>query len=365
MVTKKNTFNPDYAIHPGEYLGEVLEARDLKKMDFARRCGMSEKQISQILGKHASISSSTALVFEKTLGISASIWNNINAQYQLFRAKEKERTSMERKKEWLNLFPLKELKNNGFLSKITNVIATMDELLSFFGVSSPEVWESYYMDKAINYRKSEAYKENFYSTITWLRIGEIIAGGIEVQPFNKSAFKKNIKKIRNLTTQQPTAFEPEMKQLCSESGVVLVFVSELSKTHICGAAEWLNNAKALIVMSLRYKTNDHFWFCFFHEAAHILLHGKKSTFIDMSLQDSEEKEKEANDFSCNLLITPAEYKRFLAKNKFYESDIIAFANNQNIAPGIIVGMLQHDRKIPFNFHNTLKEKYTLTGSLHV
>lgn len=57
-------------------------------------------------------------------------------------------------------------------------------------------------------------------------------------------------------------------------------VPELKDTYISGATEWLSVDKALIIMSLRYKSNDHFWFTFFHESGHILLHNKKEVFID-------------------------------------------------------------------------------------
>ncbi len=83
-MSNKNKYLPDYAVHPGEYLEEIIESRKLKKENIAKRCGLSDKQISRILGKHANISSNTALAFEKTLGVSAAIWNNMNARYQLF-----------------------------------------------------------------------------------------------------------------------------------------------------------------------------------------------------------------------------------------------------------------------------------------
>ncbi|MBK6514442.1 MAG: hypothetical protein IPG04_10075 [Polyangiaceae bacterium] len=46
-----------------------------------------------------------------------------------------------------------------------------------------------------------------------------------------------------------------------------------------GLARWLHKDQALIQLSLRHKTADHLWFSF-HEAGHILLHGKKTIFID-------------------------------------------------------------------------------------
>ena len=71
-----------------------------------------------------------------------------------------------------------------------------------------------------------------------------------------------------------------MRSLCNGAGVAFVLVPRLAKTSVSGAARWLSPRKALIQQSDRYKTNDHFWFTFFHEAAHIILHSKRDVFVD-------------------------------------------------------------------------------------
>jgi addiction module HigA family antidote len=82
-----NTYNPDYVIHPGEYLEEILETRELKKRDFAERVGISVKAVSQIINRKSLYSPEIALRFEKTLDIHAEIWMNLVDSYQLFEAK--------------------------------------------------------------------------------------------------------------------------------------------------------------------------------------------------------------------------------------------------------------------------------------
>jgi HTH-type transcriptional regulator/antitoxin HigA len=354
-----NTYSPDYVIHPGEYLEEIIESRELKKGDLAKRCGLSDKQISQILGKHAAISSHTALAFEKALGISASVWNNLNAQYQLFQAKQAEKFKIEEHKEWMNKFPIKEMQKRKIIRETKDNSVIVNDLLTFFRVSSIDIWNDYYTKKAVNYRKSRAYSENLYATMTWLRLGEIQAEKIETRPFNTSLFKKNLSKIRTLTRENPDVFEPAMISLCAEAGAALAFVPEFKKTHLSGATEWLPKNKALIVLSLRHKSDDHFWFSFFHEAGHILLHGKKEIYIDYAKKEHDIKEKEADKFACNILIPEKEYKKFIEENKpdFYEQTITRFGEEQGIAPGIITGMLQHEGLIDYKWQNTLKRKF--------
>jgi HTH-type transcriptional regulator / antitoxin HigA len=358
MVTS-NSYNPDYAVHPGEYLEEIIESRMLKKSDVAKRCGLSDKQISQILGKHATISPVTALAFEKTLGVSASIWNNINARYQLFRAWESEKEQIALKKEWVKKFPINELQSRNIIPEEKDAVSAVKNILHFFGVSSIDVWEDYFAKKAINFRRSKSYTENLYATMAWLRFGELEAQNIETRPYNKELFGHNLIKIRFLTKEDPSVFESKMVSLCAEAGVALTFIPEFKQTHLSGATEWISKDKALIVLSLRFKTDDHFWFSFFHEAAHIMLHGKKDIYIDYVEKEHDEKEKQADLYACEILVPKKEYKEFINANKpqFYAQTIIRFANKLKIAPGIIVGMLQHDGLIEYRWHNDLKRKF--------
>ena len=87
-------FQPDYAVHPGEYLEEVLEARKLSKSEFADRCELSAKTVSQIINGHITFSSDVALQFETVLGIPAGIWMNLVASYQLHVAREQEESRL-------------------------------------------------------------------------------------------------------------------------------------------------------------------------------------------------------------------------------------------------------------------------------
>jgi Zn-dependent peptidase ImmA (M78 family) len=138
-------------------------------------------------------------------------------------------------------------------------------------------------------------------------------------------------------------------------------VPELPKTRTSGATHWLNADKALIQLSLRYKTDDHLWFTFFHEAGHILLHGKRDFFLEgtgVVSVEAQEKENEANKFSADILIPPRDLQRFLTSiPQISKANIIEFANEIGIAPGIVVGRLQHDGLLPSSHCNDLKQRW--------
>ncbi len=354
-------YKPDYAVHPGEYLEEVLESREIRKKDLAERLGISDKHLSQIINKQALLTSDMAVHLERALGVSANIWSNINAEYALFEARQKEAESLNRHKDWIKKFPVLELSHMGYLPSTRDPEVLLEGLLDFFGIPSPDRWEDYYHKKEVSFRKSDKFKDNLEHIAAWLRAGELKARGLDIRPINKDVFKQNLFEIRKLTLKNPLEFEPLLKNYCAQSGVALVFIPEFRQTHISGATRWLTPEKALITMSLRYKTNDHFWFTFFHEAAHILLHSKKEVYIDDGNGFESEVEEQANRFAADILIPDREYREFAARNSFTAEDVARFSREQNIHPAIVVGRLQHDKRVPFNTLNDLKEHFELKG----
>ena len=355
----QNRFDPDYAVHPGEILGETLEARGMKKSDLATRCGLAQKTISQIINGKAPVTSETAIQLERVLGVSASLWNNLESNYRLFTAKISEQREREQHLGWLRKFPVATLKKWGVVLDVTSKAELVKHLLDFFGVASPDAWESYYRNYAVSYRKSSAFGDSTESISTWLRIGMLRAAEIETKPYDKDKFLANLCEIRRLTTYSAKDFEPKLVQFCADAGVAVTFVPELPGTHLSGATLWLTPTKALILLSLRHKTDDQFWFSFFHEACHVLRHAKKDVFIDVDHGDGSktEEEKEADHFARSFLVPESEYKLFVQTRVFYPANIEHFAQKINIAPGIVVGMLQHDRHIKFSWSNRLKKKF--------
>ncbi len=357
MSTVANQFEPDYAIPPGEILEETLEARGMKKAEFAERCGRSEKMISQIINGQAPITAETAIQFERVLGVSAGVWNNLEANYRLTVAKSEQQKALLAQKDWAKRFPINKMVELEFISKPESPTDRVEKLLDFFGVGSAAAWEERCTRICVAYRKSPSFQSAPESVAAWLRMGELIAEDIDCVPYDREGFIEALYEIRGLTREPTDVFVPELRKLCATVGVAVAFVPELPKTRLSGAAHWLNKDKALITLSLRHKSDDHLWFSFFHEAGHILLHGKKDVFIDESKFDDKDKEEEANRFARNALIPLKEYRVFIRLGRWDTKTIIAFARKLGIARGIIVGRLQHDGLIPYNHHNRLKRRF--------
>lgn len=340
-------YTPDYTIHPGEILEETLEARNMKKVDLATRCGLSTKTVSQIMSGKAPITPKTAIQLERVLGVSANIWNNLEANFRLFQAKVSEQEQLIKNQDWLEKFPIKQLIKRGLIQRKNEPAEMMQQLLDFFSIGNIAAWEENICQLHVAYRHSPSFSSSPESIATWLRIGELRAEKVDCAPYSKSRFDNALREIRGLTRETPDVFEPRMKQLCARSGVAIVFVAELPETHLSGATRWLATDKALIMLSLRHKSDDHLWFTFFHEAGHIILHGKKSAFLDGEKMESNAEERQADQFASNRLIPEKMYTSFIEKGEYTPPSIQDFAKSLGIAPGIVVGRLQHEDIVPW------------------
>lgn len=96
MAATTNQYNPDYAVPPGWVLEERLEAHGMSPAEFARHCGLSPKLISEIIAGNVPIEPKIALQFEKALGMDASIWLGIEADYRLHQDSEAEARHVEK-----------------------------------------------------------------------------------------------------------------------------------------------------------------------------------------------------------------------------------------------------------------------------
>jgi HTH-type transcriptional regulator/antitoxin HigA len=123
----------------------------------------------------------------------------------------------------------------------------------------------------------------------------------------------------------------------------------------------------LIQLSLYGKTNDKFWFSFFHEAAHILLHAgsredKQSIFLDdpNAAHTNDPREHEANTWAGNWLIPESQVPALLQLRT--KRAVADFAQAIGIHPGIVVGRLQHDGYLDPSWMNDMKQSFSLKAA---
>ena len=355
-------FSPDWVSPPGDTICDLLIERGWTKVELARRLGQSEKHVNLLLSGKAGLTEDTAIRLERVLGGSANFWLTREAQFREAVTRQKVQQEMEGSISWLSEFPLKEMHERGFISRADRSVETVGELLTFFAVASVSAWHTEYNLPNYAFRASSKILKYSASVGAWIRQAERLAAKIICEDFDAKKFKSFLKAARELTAKKhPRDFLDELVAKSARCGVAVVFLPTLSNCPVSGCMRWLSPNKALLMLSDRFRTNDHFWFSFFHESGHILLHGAKHVYFEEQHPDSSHIEEEADEFARNLLI-PSPVARDLKSLKHSKSAIKDLAEEIGVAPGIVVGRMQHDGLIPWNSAlNSLKIKYDWDG----
>ncbi len=365
MATDPRPFKPDYAVPPGQTLQETIERLQMSQTELARRTSRPVKTINEIIQGKAAITPETAIQLERVLGVPARLWNSLERNYREALARIGEQKRLESEIPWLKNVPVRELIQMEVLPDLPDKVALLAATLNFFGVATTKAWETQWAQPQAAFRQSRAFVSSPGALAAWLRLGDLQAHRIDCRNFSGSRFRSTLVRIRQLTREEPRVYQPETVRLCAQAGVAVVFVPELSKTRVSGATRWVSSERAILQLSLRYKTDDQLWFSFFHEAGHILLHGKREVFVegppDADASQRDQKEGEADRFASETLIPSNDWKTFLLKGRYNaKAEIEQFAAAMGIAPGVVLGRLQHEGYVPLQSQwNDLKVPLTL------
>jgi HTH-type transcriptional regulator/antitoxin HigA len=343
----------DWAVPPGETLQELLEERGMSQRELARRTGLSPKHVNKLLQGLVPLSADVAMRLERVTGVTANFWNRREANYRSDLERIRAKRDLAADVMWLQDFPVAELVKRGSLpAEPSDKPSQVEQLLAFFGVSNVEVWEDIYAELACAFRTSKTYEAKPKALAAWLRLGEIAAQGIYSEPYDRKRLQDALPSLRALTRENADVFAERLRVICAPCGVAVVFIPELPSSMASGVARWLTPAKALVQLSLRYRADDHLWFTFFHEIGHILRHGKTDVWIEAASDPDNPREAEADAFARDTLIPRAAAEKLATLQTL--NDVQGFADSIGIAPGIVVGRLQHDQLWPYSKGNQLK-----------
>jgi HTH-type transcriptional regulator / antitoxin HigA len=366
MATANNQLHAlgdtDYAVPPGETLLELLDEQGLTQRELARRAELSPKHVNRLLHGLVPLSADVAQRLERVTGTPARLWNALEAEYRSDLERLQATRDLAESVAWLKELPVKELVEREILPDApADKVSRVEQMLSFFGVASVEAWRDVYATMACSFRQSRAHEPKPGAVATWLRLGEIAARDVPCEAFDKMSLQGALPELRALTCEPAEVFSKKMRDICAAHGVAVVFVEEVLGSRASGVTRWLTPTKALIQLSLRYRTDDHLWFTFFHEIAHVLKHGKAEVWIEgASPAGNDPREDEADRFSRDVLIPP-HYAAELVRLKS-EASVRQFASRIGVAPGIVVGRLQHDGRWAHSRGNGLKRRLVLAAA---
>jgi HTH-type transcriptional regulator/antitoxin HigA len=195
-------------------------------------------------------------------------------------------------------------------------------------------------------RKSTAYDAVPPEQEAWCCRAYQIAEEMDGVPaFSQKRLKAGLGALRLLGRSWETI--REIPDAIRALGIRFIIVEHLPRTKIDGAAFWLNKSSPVVVLSLRYARIDHFLFTLFHELNHVCHQDALS--LDSNILDDSTGQKKpncemrANAQAAAFLVPPDRLARFIEATSGSpgKSDIIRFASEIQIHPGVVLGQLQH------------------------
>lgn len=351
----------DWASPPGHTIVSILEERELTVEQFAKQIGRSAAVAQKILdGAHA-IDADLARQLASTVGASETFWLSREHDYRASVAPPEDVT-VTTLSDLIGRLPVGDMQKFGWIGKTRSRDDQIAECLSFFAVSSLAQWQGRYENafQSAAYRRSAAYASCEVATTAWLRQGEIETQYDEVAVWSPKVLESQIPHFRRLTWYKcPALFLPKLKEAFAAAGVKFAIVRAPKGCSASGAVRILADDAPHIQLSFRYLSDDQFWFSLFHEIAHLLLHNDKMPILENTELTENECEREANEYAAQVIV-PMPYREEFLSLGGSRFPIINFAKKVGVAPGLIVGQLQHEGIIQFNQMQHLKRRFHWT-----
>lgn len=351
MSIKANISKLAIVFHPGKTLAEKLSEIGMSIKEFAIRTSKPEKTIIAVIKGKSSITTEMAVSFENVTKIPASFWLKKQQSYNEYLERKNREAAAAASADWMKKFPIAEMVKRGWIRSSKTAEDKVHSLFSFFAISSEKAWNDYYINQELKvaFRISLVHANDPHAMSAWLRQGEIQASNIILdKQYNEKVLKSVLPRMKQLMVDDTKDFFQLLQQLCAECGIKLVATQCLPKAPISGATRWINDTP-IIQLSNRYKRYDIFWFNFFHEIGHILLHGKKDIFLEDAgcLTIDGLKEHQANEFASNLLLTSLEEQEIIDSKDYSIEKIKHSAMKYGTHPSVIVGRLQFRKVISY------------------
>ncbi|MBK6665853.1 MAG: ImmA/IrrE family metallo-endopeptidase [Saprospiraceae bacterium] len=339
---------------PGQTIKDLMLMKNISHESLVQNTGLDSETLIKIYSGHIELDKGKIDILSSLLNVSSSFLINRQEEY----LKSKNEIIDTETKKWVSTLPVNEMKKYNW---ITDTKDSTNECLKFFNIKDVFEWKqlSNQLLSGTNFKKSSAFESKSNNIITWIRQGELEASKIgNNNSFRKKEFEENLTEFKKITRiKRPIDFLPELSKCCSEFGVKLVILPSPKKCSISGLARVTNDGSAIIQLSFRYLSDDHFWFTFFHEAAHLIMHSDTKLHIDTDHKEINQIEQEANSYASSILI-PYDLEKELPRIKRNARSILEFSAQCNISPGILVGQLQKRELISYSYLNNIKKRYS-------
>lgn len=344
MATNK-ILTPAQATHPGVLIKDELDATpNLNQRKLAKELDVHPSFLNEIIKGKRPVTADIAILLEKILGISANYWMKFQSQYEIDKARVKQKNIKKIRnielwsiiKEYV---PVRFFKKHNYLND--DIESDINTIMTIYRVETIDTLvSSFSKDKFAYYRKSEKLKIDDKNMFAWSSLAQYEAKNQKINTFNFDNLNQLCKNLNTIFYENSGTPE-KVKKVLNQFGIKMLLINKLEKTPIDGFSFWSDKNPA-IALTLRHNRIDNFAFTIMHEIGHIDLHlrnDKDRKFMDLiSKQNLDKCETEADNYAQQKLISKDIWKDIL-DNHFPLNDekIKTLGDKYKINPAIILG----------------------------
>ncbi len=349
MATTK-TITPVKATHPGVLIKDEIDATpELNQRVLAKELGIKPSFLNEIIKGKRPVTADIAILLEETLGISADYWMRFQSQYEIDKARVKQKNIKKLKNiELWNILkeyvPVRYFKKHSYLSD--DLEKDIKTIRNIYNVDSiDELVASFSKDKFAFYRKSDKLKIDDKNMFAWGSLAQFEAKKQKTNTFNFDNLNQLCLNLNNIFYDNKNTPE-RVKAALNQFGIKLLLIEKLEKTPIDGFSFWSDKNPA-IALTLRYNRIDNFAFTIMHEIGHIDLHlrnDKDRKFMDLTRkQNLDNCENEADDYAQEKLISKEIWQDILNNHlPLNDQKIKALGDKHKINPAILLGRVCYE-----------------------
>lgn len=323
---------------PIEAINFRMEQSGLSQKDLVPFIG-SKSKVSEIFSRKRTLSLSMIRSLHKGLGIPADILlHEINQELP----EELPNIEWER-------FPIHEMMNRGWIRPQKNIKGNEEDIMRKY----IEVAGGMNKFSQLSFRKSSSlvykYRTNEYALMAWcLRVLELSKKNPLERTYKPGSFNlSDLAKLSYFDNGPLLA-----KEFLEKHGIQLFIVPHLKKTFLDGAVLILEKGKPVVALTLRYDRLDNFWFCLFHELAHLIKHlsieATKIIIDELEWRptgsDFEDiREKEADLLAQNALVPKKQWDTIDLETKNLAREVMRISEQLKIHPSIVAGRIRFEK----------------------
>lgn len=333
----------------GPILKDFLDYHNISQRDFAKRLGITQKHMNEILNNKAELSVELMLAINLITDIDIElIWQAEEEKRIYLYLKENFQTEKELE-EYLKSFSIKELKDRNWLKfkDEKSLVQVCMDLFRFLSIKNFDTLNDY-SAQTILYKKNSQADMN--KVMLWIKHCDSLIKGLDICKYDKNKFVSLIDSLKTLSLEK---FEESKIVKCLHKyGIHLIIEDALKGTRIRGCM-MVKADNPVIYLTKLYKDKASFYFALYHELGHVKSDYNKAK-SKVIIDEDENLEKRADKFAIDTMISPAVWNEII-NNK---DNVLKICDENNIPVCFATSRLAKEGYIDYTskLYNSYREK---------